>query len=151
MKGFYAHENYAERAVLGCLLINNSSWHEIGDYLQASDFSTAFFREIYCSIERLLTESKEADVICVSQHLVSDNKVNGDPFAQLCEIINSQFTPANIKHYAEIVKQKSLDRRMIAVAQNMIVSVREQQEDRLSVVSLSKLSNALPLHFNHII
>src|SRR5205085_12667465 len=68
------------------------------------------------------------------------------PFVPLCEIMNSSFTPTNIKHYAEIVKQKSLDRKMVATAQNIITSVKEQKENRLDQAqqNIAALSYELP-------
>jgi replicative DNA helicase len=146
MSSFYSKEIYGEHAVIGSLLANNDSWNEIGDYLNTNDFSSLLHREAYRAIQNLMMNGKKADVICVSEYLLSEKAVHEDPFVQLCEIMNSAFTPVNIRHYAEIVKQKSLDRKMIVTAQNIISSVKEQKENRLDNAqqSIAELSNDLP-------
>lgn len=146
MNHFNCNENYAEQAVIGSLLMDNGSWNEIGDYLQSYDFFSTFHREAYQAIQNLVLDGKNADVICVSKYLFDARNGNDDPFVQLCEILNSTFTPKNIKYYAEIVKQNSLDRKMISAAKNIITSVREQKEDRLGHAqqTISELSNELP-------
>ena len=141
-----ANDLNAEYAVIGSLLVENSTFNEIGDYLQANDFLSHLHRDTYRAIQNLLMAGKNADVICVSEYLLSEKIVHKDPFMQLCEIMNSTFTPKNIKYYAEIVKQKSIDRKMIVTAQNIITSVHEQKDDRLDHAqqSIAELSNEFP-------
>ncbi|MEO8964507.1 MAG: replicative DNA helicase [Gammaproteobacteria bacterium] len=148
MKNFYSNEIYAEHAVIGSLLTDNSSLNEIGDYLHANDFSSILHREAYRAIQDLMINAKNADLICVSEYLLNEKIVREDPFIQLCEVMKSAFTPLNIKYYAEIVKQKSLDRKMIVAAQNIITSVKEQKENRLDHAqqSIAELSHELPSH-----
>src|SRR4051812_34140338 len=121
MNGDYSIELYAEQAVLGSLLLDNSAWHEIGDYLQPQDYVSWSNRDIHCAIRDLILKNKKADIICVSQFLKEKN--GDDPFVQLCDIAQGVFVSKNIKYYAEIVKQKSIDRRMIMCAQEIIKSV----------------------------
>ena len=146
MNNLYSNEIYAEHAVIGSLLTDNNSWNEIGDYLHANDFSSILHRESYRAIQDLFTKGKKADVICVSEHLINEKIVSNDPFVDLCNIMNSAFTPKNIKYYSEIVKQKSIDRKMILAAQNIITSVREQKENRLDHAqqNITALSHELP-------
>jgi replicative DNA helicase len=125
----FNNELYAEQAVLGCLLMENSTWDEVGDYLQPNDFVLQLHSDIYRAVSDLLTSGKKADIICISQYLTTNNRE--DPFVQLCDIAQSQFTPLNAMLYAEIVKQQSIDRKMLTVAQEIIVSVRDQIENRL--------------------
>jgi replicative DNA helicase len=146
MSSFYEYELYAEKAVLASLMSENKTWDKIGDYLQINDFSSKLHREIYWAIQDLLMNGKNADVICVSQHLVSENRVHDDPFVQVCEIMRSQFAPTNIKYYAEIIKKKSLDRKMVDTAKNIILSVRDQKTDRLSAAQqcMSEIIEEVP-------
>lgn len=146
MNNYFAHELYGEDAVIGSLLTDNNTWHEIGDYLQSHDFSSYLHRHTYDALQCLINNGKNADVICVAQHLVDKKIIDNDPFIQLCEIMHGAFTPHNIKYYADIVKQKSLDRKMIMTAQNIITSVREQKVNRFdhAQASIAKLFNEIP-------
>lgn len=133
---------HAENAVLGSLLIENTTFNDIGDYLQPEDFNTVLHRDIYRAIQYLLATGKGADVICVPQLLATgcygENRFefqhDGDEaFVQVCDIANTVFTPKNIKHYAEIVKANSIDRKMIKAIENITASIREQKENRLDI------------------
>lgn len=131
MNGAYSIEFYAEQAVLGSLLLDNTTWNDIGDSLRPEEFINQSHREIYCAIRDLITENKKADIICVSQFLKEKN--GDDPFVQLCDIVQGVFTPQNVKYYAEIVRQKSIDRKMVISAQEIIKNVQEQKENRLDL------------------
>src|SRR3989338_359586 len=123
---------YAERAVLGALLHDNTTWDDIGDYLQTEDFSLHLHQEIYRTIRDLITKNETADIICVSQHLKTEKSEKNDgAFIELCEIAKSHFTTGSIKSYAEIVKQNSIDRKILQAAQDMIFNVEQQKENRL--------------------
>jgi len=146
MNNYNWQKDDAEFAVIGSLLVDNYGLHEIEDYLHADDFNSKLARETYHVIQNLLVAGKSADAICVSHFLVAEKRTNHDPFVDLCNIMNGSFTPKNIKYYAELVKQMSIDRKMLAVAQNMIVSVHEQKENRLFYAqqNIAELTNELP-------
>src|SRR5437870_3802898 len=132
MKDFNFNNDHCETAILGSLLLDNTGFDEIGDQLHADDFSSQKNREIYQVISKLLGMGKSADIICVSQYLADGVEENSDAiYVELCEIANSQFSPKNIKYYVEIVKQKSIDRKMVAAAQDIMTSVKENKPDRL--------------------
>lgn len=120
---------HAEEAVIGSLLVNNSCWDDIADILHVTDFESAFHREIYRIITNLLTNGKNADAITISHLLTSRTSNQG--FLNLCEIMNTFFTPRNVKAYAENVRQLSIDRQMLKAAQDVMASVHEQQSERL--------------------
>jgi len=128
-------EQRAEAALLGCLLIDNSTLEEISGSIQPNDFSTPFHCQIFKVICDFLSEGKSADIISVAKQLSkADIDNDNDIFIQVCEIANGQFAPVNIKHYAELVKQSSTDKKILAAAQTAISSVHEQKENRLDLV-----------------
>lgn len=121
------NDNYAEKAVLGSLLLDNSKWDEIEGILQPSDFNINFHRQLFCTIRNLISAGKVADIITVSQCMNGE----ADNFIEIAEIANSVFSPVNIKSYAEIIRQRSIDKKMIDAANKVIVSVHERKENRL--------------------
>lgn len=122
----------AEQAVLGCLLYDNTSLDEIGDLLNANDFSLPFHQDVYCVIQSLISENKKADIICVS-HILKDmyGEKNDASFIKISEIAQGCYSIANIKSYAELVKQNSIDHKLIKAGQDMIASVNQKKENRL--------------------
>ncbi|MEO8401835.1 MAG: replicative DNA helicase [Gammaproteobacteria bacterium] len=147
MNGIYTNEALAEQAVLGSLLLDNSTWDDVADSLNTNSFSLPFHREIFQVLQGLLGEGKNADIICVSQCLASKNKSEENYlFVQVCDIANGVFTSKCIKHYVELVKQNSIDRKMICAAQNIITSVKEKKENRLDYAqqSISEIADGIP-------
>lgn len=121
-----------EEAVIGSLIVDNSALDEIGDYLAPGDFMSSFNRDAYCAIRDIIAEGKNADAVYVSQILSQRDGANDDNyFIRLCELMRHPFTSKNIKHYAETVKKKSIDRQMIVAAQEVIANVQEQAPNAL--------------------
>lgn len=123
--------NIQEQAVLGCLLHDNTAFDEIAHMIKASDFYSSFHRDVFEVISALILEGKKADIICVSQILKDRyQEQNDDSLIKICEITQSCYSLNNIKSYAEFVKQNSLDRELIKVAQDVISSVHQKKENR---------------------
>lgn len=107
----------AESSVLGALLLDSSAWDRIGDTLTDADFYHHAHRLIYAAISRLAIACKEADVVTVYNVLQGEGtgeEVGGLPY------LNSlaQYVPsaANIRRYAEIVREKSVLRTLVRIS-----------------------------------
>jgi replicative DNA helicase len=118
---------HAESAVIGSLLIDNSSLDDVA-YLQPEDFSLHSNRELFRAIKNLIHEGKSADIISVSDRV---SKNDSTVFCEVASIANGSFTSANIRHYAELVRESSTDRKLIAIGQQIISSVKNGTENRL--------------------
>jgi replicative DNA helicase len=110
------HSVEAEQSVLGGLLLENSAWERIADIVNERDFYRADHRAIWRQIIRLIEENKPADVITVAEALDSHNQLGdtgGLPYLTLL----AQNTPsaANIRRYAEIVRERSVLRQLATV------------------------------------
>src|SRR5579862_6859210 len=144
---------HIESAILGAVLLDNECFDEIGDYLAAEDFQSPLNQNIYKAIRKLIAKNKLADIISVSNELANERKdVTQNSFIEVCGLANSSFSSANIKHYAEIVKQKSIDMQMIQAAQNIIKNVNEQKENRLDYAQdiFSKIANSITVQLQPI-
>lgn len=109
----------AEFSVLGGLLLNNDAFDQIHE-LKSSDFYSSANAEIYRVIADLISNRKEADIITVAEKLDSIDKlgyVGGLEF--LSTIVRSTPSSANIKSYAEIVKEKKLLRQLLLAISNI--------------------------------
>src|SRR6478735_9903969 len=111
------HSVEAESSVLGGLLLDNGAWDRVGDLLTDSDFYRYEHRLIYASIGGLINATKPADVITVYEQLQAQGKaeeIGGLPY------LNSlaQYVPSagNIRRYAEIVRERSILRKLIAAS-----------------------------------
>jgi len=110
----------AEQSVLGGLLLDNRAWDRCGDVITPADFYGWENRAIYEAIAALLNASKPADVITVFEHLQRHGKAEDvGGMAYLSALANSVPSAHNIRRYAEIVREKSLQRALIAAARGL--------------------------------
>jgi replicative DNA helicase len=116
------HSVEAEQSVLGGLLIDNTAWDRLGGVLTDKDFYRPEHALIFKAIQRLIGDNHPADVITVHDAVKSEQ--GGDLVG--IDYLNSlaQNTPsaANIKGYTDIVRDRSILRRLIEVSDNIVSS-----------------------------
>ncbi len=110
------HSVEAEQSVLGGLLLSNQSWDRIGDTLTEGDFYRADHRVLWRTIVRLIEDNKPADILTVAESL----KLNGEldsvgGLAYLQSLANNTPSAANIRRYAEIVRERAIMRKLAEV------------------------------------
>ena len=110
------HSVEAEQSVLGGLLLDNTAWDKIADMIGESDFYRADHRLIYRHISKLIGNSRPADVITVSESLESTRELEGiGGLAYLGALAQNTPTAANIRRYAEIVRERAIMRKLAEV------------------------------------
>lgn len=112
------HDINAEKALMGCLLIDNSSLDEISDVgLTQDDFYHPQYGIIFQVIRDLHIEALPFDIVTVSSRLNDHGKlekVGGQSaLVAICDEIGSS---ANVEHYARLIKQKSVLREVVRTA-----------------------------------
>jgi replicative DNA helicase len=110
------HSLEAEQSVLGGLLLDNDAWDRCGDILVAGDFYRHEHRTIFESIASLINANKPADVITVFEDLSRAGKASqGIDLSYLNSLAQSVPSAANVRRYAELVRERSILRRLVAV------------------------------------
>ena len=111
------HSLEAEQSVLGGLLLDNEAADKVGDVLADADFYSEAHRLIYQHIFRLAADGKPADVVTVSESLASSQKLDYvGGLSYLGALVGNVPTAANIRHYAQIVRDRSILRQLAATA-----------------------------------
>jgi replicative DNA helicase len=111
------HSLEAEQSVLGGLLLDNEATDKVGDVLADADFYSEAHRLIYQHIFRLAADGKPADVVTVSESLASSQKLDYiGGLSYLGALVANVPTAANIRHYAQIVRDRSILRQLAATA-----------------------------------
>ncbi|HEX8885008.1 MAG TPA: DnaB-like helicase N-terminal domain-containing protein, partial [Noviherbaspirillum sp.] len=111
------HSIEAEQSVLGGLLLDNAAWDRIADFVSQEDFYRYDHRLIFQHIVKLINNSRPADVITVYEALSSSGKaeeVGG--LSYLNALAQNTPSAANIRRYAEIVRDRGVLRKLITVA-----------------------------------
>ncbi|WP_316877693.1 replicative DNA helicase [Ralstonia wenshanensis] len=111
------HSIEAEQSVLGGLLLDNAAWDRIADFINEHDFYRYDHRLIFHNIGKLISQAKPADVITVYEQLQAAGKaeeVGG--LAYLNALAQNTPSAANIRRYAEIVRERGVLRQLVTIA-----------------------------------
>jgi len=122
------HSTEAEQSVLGGLLLDNGAWDRAGDVLSEGDFYRHEHRLIFGAIAGLSRVNRPADVVTVFEHLQRHGKaqeVGG--LSHLNALAQSVPSSANMRRYAEIVRERSILRRLIAISDEIATSAFSTQ------------------------
>jgi replicative DNA helicase len=117
------HSVEAERSVLGGLMLDNRVWDVIADRLKETDFYRREHQLLFRTMSRLAEQSQPIDVLTVAEALRERHELEqaGDE-VYLFELANNTPSTANISAYADIVRERSVLRQLIAVGNDIIDS-----------------------------
>ena len=114
------HSVEAEQSVLGGLLLDNSAWDRIADMINDDDFYRFDHRIIWQHITRLIGLARPADVVTVYESLTTAGKAEeSGGLAYLNALAHNTPSAANIRRYAEIVRERSMLRKLVSVADDI--------------------------------
>ena len=116
------HSVEAEQSLLGGLLIDNTAWDRLGGVLTDKDFYRPEHALIYKVIQRLVSDNQPADVITVHEAVKSEQGGDLVGIDYLNSLAQSTPSAANIKGYADIVRDRSILRRLIEVSDSIVSS-----------------------------
>lgn len=109
------HSIDAEQSVLGGLMIDNTVWEQILDQIVKEDFYRKDHRLIFSAIHALSDDGHPFDVITVSEWLrARDDLDDAGGLAYLGTLAKNTPSAANIGAYANIVRERSILRSLIA-------------------------------------
>lgn len=122
------HSIEAEQSVLGGLLLDNGAWDRAGDLLTDSDFYRYEHKAIYAAIGAMVNASKPADVITVYERLQSLGKAEEcGGIAYLNALAQSVPSAANLRRYAEIVRERAILRKLIEASDEIATNAFNPQ------------------------
>jgi len=130
----------SEQSVLGGLLIHNRAWDDVADVLVADDFYRPIHRIIFDAIQILLGHDEPADILTVKERLktVGDEETVGG-FEYLAQIAESTPSIANIKTYAQHVRELSVYRQLILMSQEIADTAYRPKDIKLQeLIDLSE-------------
>ncbi|NBS08451.1 MAG: replicative DNA helicase [Betaproteobacteria bacterium] len=129
------HSIEAESSVLGGLLLDNSAWDRIGDMLHDGDFYRYEHRQIFASLTALINGSRPADVITVFEHLQGVGKAEEiGGLAYLNALAQYVPSASNIRRYAEIVRERSILRKLVSVSDEIATQAFNPQGKQVSQI-----------------
>jgi len=122
------HSIEGESSVLGGLLLDNTAWDRVGDVLVDGDFYRYEHKLIYGAIGMLVNANKPADVITVFEYLQSQGKAEEiGGLAYLNSLAQYVPSASNIRRYAEIVRDRSILRKLVSASDEIATSAFNPQ------------------------
>ena len=110
------HSIEAEQSVIGGLLLENEALDKVADILNAEDFYQFDHKTIFQHIAKLIERNRPADIVTVAESLESMaelTQIGG--IAYLASLAQNTPTAANIRRYAEIVRERAIMRKLVTV------------------------------------
>jgi replicative DNA helicase len=117
------HSVEAEQSVLGGILLDSTAWDKIADILQEQDFYRYEHKLIFHHIAILIEHAKPVDVITVAESLESNAELEkAGGLAYLGSLAQNVPSAANIRRYAEIVRERAVMRKLAEVGSEIATS-----------------------------
>ncbi|MGE3926568.1 MAG: replicative DNA helicase [Lautropia sp.] len=122
------HSIEAEQSVLGGLLLNNRAWEDVADIVEEDDFYRLDHRLVWAHVAQLVKQDKPADVLTVGDSLKQAGKLDdAGGLSYLNSLATGVASAANVRHYAEMVRDRSILRRLIAVSDQIATEALNAQ------------------------
>lgn len=120
----------AEQAVLGAIFLNTDALADAMEYVEADDFYRRAHQILFQAMVDLNNDGEAIDVLTVQNYLTTNNQLDDvGGVAYIAELATSVPTAANAGYYAKIVEEKSILRRLISTATNIITQANNGDDD----------------------
>ena len=117
------HSVEAEQAVIGGLLLDNRAWEQIADRISEEDFYRLDHQLLFRAIRHLEENSQPFDAVTLSEWLDNNGQLEeAGGLAYLGRLAKDTPSAANIKAYADIVREKSILRQLVAIGTDITTS-----------------------------
>lgn len=130
LKRISPHSVEAEQSVIGSMLMDKDAIGIAAEILTAEDFYQKQYGMVFDAIVSLFGQDKPVDLVTLQDKLVKDNappEIQSLDFIR--DILNTVPTSANVKSYAEIVRDKAVLRRLIKSSEGIIQKCYDQSEE----------------------
>ena len=114
IKRIMPHSTEAEQAVIGAMLMNKEAILTASEMITGEDFYQTAYGIVFDAMVELFQAAKPVDLITLQEHMKEKNvpaEVSSMEFMR--DLLGNVYTSANVKYYADIVRQKAVLRRMI--------------------------------------
>lgn len=126
----------AERSVLGSILLENMAIDEIGDVLKPDHFYSDVHSIIYTAIVKMYESTVKVDAVTIAEELDKRNQledIGGVPY--ILELLEAVPHAAHVKYYAEIVRDKWIQRTLTNVCTEVLRDCYEGSDDTADILT----------------
>jgi replicative DNA helicase len=127
----------AEQGVLGSVLVLNEAIDEIADMLQPAHFYSEKHQILYAAILRMYESGiRGIDAVTLAEHLDTANQLEAAGGVRyLMEILDAVPHAAHVKYYAEIVRDKWIQRSLTNVCTEVLKECYDGSSDTADILT----------------
>lgn len=120
----------AEQSVIGSMLLDKNAVVRGIELLHPDSFYRDAHRFIYEAILQLFDRGEPVDLVTVTEELRKTGKLEmAGGSVYIADLLNSVPTAANVEHYARIVEEKAILRRMIEAGTKIVTDGFSEPDD----------------------
>jgi replicative DNA helicase len=133
------HDLDSERAVLGAVMIDPDAVVQVAEVLRPEHFYEEAHRQIYQAMQDLFENRQPIDVVTLTAQLKKMKQLSAIGGAStIAELSNSVSTAANVKHYAQIVKDSWVKRSVITISSELTTMAFDEGKEALNLVDTAE-------------
>jgi replicative DNA helicase len=115
------HNFEAEQALLGSLLVNNTAYHRISEFLKGEHFADPLHGKIYDTIEKLIERNQIASAITLKAYFENDEDMReAGGTAYLARLTAASVHVIDAQGYGRIVHDLYLRRQLIELGERVV-------------------------------
>ena len=134
------HSLEAERALLGCIILDTKIQVEVSAFLSEEDFFAESHRTIFNAMTEIIRENRPVDLVTLIDALEKKGAIESvggiDFITDLTEIMPSS---ANYMHYLDIVQRDSMLRKLIKGSSSIIEECKQSTDEKKSLAKAEKI------------
>jgi replicative DNA helicase len=129
------HNEEAESATLGALLLDNEAISTVLRFLRADDFYKTAHQKIFQGVVNMYQRGERADLITLTEELKSEGSLDSvGGSAYISELTSAVPTSANVEYYALIVQGNSVRRALLKTAREIIAQAHDESLDSRAII-----------------
>jgi replicative DNA helicase len=130
------HDGFAERAILGAMLIENNYVDQVFEEISSEDFYADSHKIIAAAIENLTHNGSSADIVTVAGLLKKNNELNFvGGYQYLSSLLDGIPESINIEEYVKAVRDRSSLRKLMMASMGVVKSGSEPKADTKDILN----------------
>jgi len=130
------HDEFAEKAILGAMLIDNHYADSVYSEINSDDFYRDAHKLIAAAINKLINREEKADVVTVAGLLEKNKELNFvGGFEYLTSLLDGVPGNINLEEYVRVVKDRASLRKLIAASVGVIKSGSEPKAETREILT----------------
>jgi replicative DNA helicase len=129
----------AEQALLGAILVNNTAYGRVAEFLAPEHFGNAVHGRIFAAIGKLIERGQIANPVTLKNLFDQDGALAEIGGAQyLARLAESAVTIINAEHYGRTIHDLHLRRELITIGQDVVTEAFQHDLDDPAVVQIER-------------